>query len=103
MTLTEFLLARIATDLEWARRQERAAIRTHHVGRRGPHLPDHYSRVLAKCEANRRVVELHQPPTGDSHLRQRCDVDGDIVPCQTLRLLALSYGDHPDYRPEWRP
>ena len=24
-------------------------------------------------------------------------------PCATLRLLALPYADHPDYREEWRP
>jgi hypothetical protein len=26
-----------------------------------------------------------------------------VAPCPTLRLLALPYADHPDYRPEWRP
>jgi hypothetical protein len=24
-------------------------------------------------------------------------------PCDTLKLLALPYADHPDYRDEWRP
>lgn len=26
-----------------------------------------------------------------------------LAPCQTLRLLALPYAAHPDYRPEWAP
>lgn len=25
-----------------------------------------------------------------------------IAPCMTLRLLALPFASHPDYRPEWR-
>lgn len=25
------------------------------------------------------------------------------IPCPTLRMLALPYADHPDYRQEWRP
>jgi hypothetical protein len=29
--------------------------------------------------------------------------DAQGWPCQTLRLLALPYADHPDYRPEWKP
>jgi hypothetical protein len=24
-------------------------------------------------------------------------------PCDTLKLLALHYAEHPDYKPEWRP
>jgi hypothetical protein len=26
-----------------------------------------------------------------------------LAPCETLRLLALPYAEHPDYRQEWRP
>jgi hypothetical protein len=36
-----------------------------------------------------------------------CDVqgqgEGPHYPCLTLRLLALPYADHADYRQEWRP
>jgi hypothetical protein len=24
-------------------------------------------------------------------------------PCETVRVLALPYSDHPDYHEEWRP
>lgn len=29
--------------------------------------------------------------------------DGIYHPCQTVRLLASVYSDHPDYREEWKP
>jgi hypothetical protein len=86
--LVEFLLARIAEDCAWAKRQERIAIRTHHVGRRGPYPPDHFSRVLADCEAKRQIMSLCE------------DIDDGWA---VLARLALSYADHPDYREEWRP
>ena len=49
------------------------------------------ARVLARCAADRRIVELRTP---GPHLTGDEDV---------LRLLALPYADHPDYREEWRP
>ena len=79
------------------------------------------SRVLAECEAKRRIVELHVP---DRHLenwywtQRKCAECGglwhvitpfakptDIGPeqgCLTIRLLALPYADHADYREGWR-
>ena len=68
------------------------------------HIARHDSaRVLAECEAKRRIVGLHEsrPDWPDC---QECG-DRDYTkpwPCSTLRLLALPYADHPDYRPEWR-
>ncbi len=44
--LVDFLLERIAEDEAWAKREERAAIRTHHIGRPGPCLPHHFSRAF---------------------------------------------------------
>jgi hypothetical protein len=32
-----------------------------------------------------------------------CHNIGDDGPCNTLRLLALRYADHPDYREKWTP
>lgn len=84
------------------------------------------ARVLAECEAKRRLIELHKlvtedytghwwtdpgPPekyvtTGCDHCRS-AGVDGeDYVnpgPCPTLRILATVYANHPAYRQEWRP
>jgi hypothetical protein len=53
------------------------------------------ARVLAECEAKRRIVELdwRGDDSGPAQLLQE----------DVLRLLALSYADHPDYRQEWRP
>jgi Family of unknown function (DUF6221) len=50
-------------------------------------------RVIAECEAKRRVVEqfsLTRTMTGTAA----------VTPL--LRLLGLPYADHPDYREEWR-
>lgn len=61
--------------------------RVEHVRRHDP------ARVLAECEAKRRIVARHD----------RDDSTSFGQPCQTLRLLALPYADHSDYRPEWHP
>lgn len=52
-------------------------------------------RVLADVEAKRRIVarvEHH------ASLMGRDEIHDDL-----LRLLALPYADHPDYREDWRP
>jgi len=83
--LAEFLLARIAED--------EAAYESAYVAYLDgfPFTP---TRVLAECETKRRIVELcaywQRPVDG---------LDGEDI----LRLLALPYADHPDYREEWRP
>jgi hypothetical protein len=73
-----------------------------HIARHDP------ARVLAEVEARRRIIDEHEvtdqgcetcgnyDPTGLHEYR----TDG---PCTTLRLLALPYADHPDYREEWKP
>lgn len=62
-----------------------------HIARHDP------ARVLADCDAKRRIVALG--------ICLACDVEQQ--PCdhriETLRLLAMPYGDHPDYHDEWRP
>lgn len=102
VTLTEFLLARIAEDEKWARQRRDEDFVKHRVGRR-PHLaPDDAERVLRQCAAGRRIVELHSgdedpndcPPWGRHP-------DGS-EPCWTLIALASVYADHPDYRGEWK-
>src|SRR2546423_10960409 len=66
------------------------------------------ARVLADVDAKRRIIELHS--TSDTSTFEGrtatitwcpiCRNDGE---CPTLRLLALPYADHPDYRGRWRP
>jgi hypothetical protein len=60
------------------------------------------ARVLAWCEAQRRIVELH-PKSVHNYSNDTCFGCGEDWPCPTLRLLALPYVDHPDYRQEWKP
>ena len=106
-TLAEFLLARIADDEGdahsgvWHGGQSKCA-----------------GRVLAECEAKRRIVQDHRAIDltvrfpGTTPRCNRCrnleasETDRHMFaafPCQTVRLLASIYADHPDYREEWRP
>ncbi|MFD3532025.1 DUF6221 family protein [Streptomyces sp. NPDC058664] len=65
------------------------------------------ARVLAEVDAKRRLAELHQAADyeyADGPVCLTCDQGGPLpYPCPTLRLLALPYGPHPDYRDKWRP
>lgn len=123
-TLTDFLLARIAEDEEVARRAGDSGPVTH--GRRSE-LTQVWDRdygeiegaveydslrVLAECEAKRRIVEFHRPSTdhGDAYAPYcvGCWEEGGMDgapnhPCRTVRWIALPYADHPDYREEWKP
>lgn len=111
MTLVEFLRARLAED----ETKIRANLGTSGLGDDGD-FPDYRTyqdkdtdaaeeflrhfkppRMLAEVEAKRRLMEGHNGP--DIGICQ-CNAD---CPCPTLRLLALPYADHPDYRTEWRP
>lgn len=96
-----------------------------HVCRHDP------ARVLAECEVKRRIVEWHeswpvlveQEPTIDrvgndlttvalrasqqiawlTHREYRARFGDEPPTAPILRLLALPYADHPDYREEWKP
>ena len=108
MTLTDFLLARIAED-EAAAGESLRATRREAVSLRptdGQATTSALSymefivrwppaRVLAECEAKRRVIEECDDYDNPSEVL--------ILADQILRHLALPYADHPDYREEWRP
>lgn len=76
-----------------------------HIARHDP------ARVLVECAAKRGIVDEHQvtrrTPGYTYLLDPPCVTCGQVrprrFPCPTLRLLALPYADHPDYREEWRP
>jgi hypothetical protein len=97
MTLSEFLLARIADDERWARARRDEDFRKHRVSARRPHLaPDDAERVLTDCEANRALIlELDR--------MERDEMGWDGVEAKVMGYLALAYAEHPDYREEWRP
>jgi hypothetical protein len=130
MTLTEFLLARIAEDETVARAAgastdgEPSTLRTSlkEACRTGgdPHGPRGTvettpTRVLAECEAKRRIVQMSTdldasckfdgPPSPDWMTGDTPDGWGAAMGTveQALTLLALPYADHPDYDETWRP
>ena len=95
-TLTEFLLARIAEDEAAAREckewSDCFACPTHERF--------DTKRVLAECEAKRRIVERHSGthmPIGTAPFGYQ-SATSDV-----LRDLAAVYADHSDYREEWKP
>lgn len=94
MTLPDFLLARIAEDEAEAQKGAlRAGVGT------GPRY-----RIVAECGARRRIVELHDGVLKrELAARDASALGADLMHGDVLRLLALPYADHPDYRQEWRP
>jgi uncharacterized protein DUF6221 len=118
--LTGFLLARIAededlateaaalTEVRWyvdpAEASVRGVIEYRVTDDRGPtgmvvdphlaHIARHDpARVLADCEAKRRIVET----------RTCCRVaTADVDRCPLLRALAFVYADHEDFQEAWR-
>lgn len=115
MTLTEFLLARIAEDESTARAGARRTPTTTpptppgrlRVGGPGEVSTD-ATRILAECEAKRRVVQLAYEATGldltvdmerasGARDRSRIALVGDRI----LAALALPYTWHDDYDATW--
>ena len=78
----------------------------------GEHIARHDpARVLAECEAKRRIVERHTidcypGDEGDEYVCDHCRAQGwhpaDVL-CPDLLDLASVYADRPGYRAEWRP
>jgi hypothetical protein len=121
LTLTEFLLARLDEDEEIARECVRLGVDVGdlsgwvEISGKGTDATEALfsrfspARVLADCEAKRRIVErataaeeaLRQPGLDDSayFIRLSCRDSWRLA----VADLALSYADHPDYRQEWRP
>lgn len=102
-TLAHFLLDRIAEDEAAARYVEdsvSARRRWHHHadGNVDEVTPARWSepfmptRVLAECEAKRRIVDISL--AFDPH-------ENDDI--GLLKSIALPYADHAEYREEWKP
>lgn len=76
-----------------------------HIARHGP------ARVLADIDSKLRILEACEPELIDvTPTCRHPDAPRETIPgaralwgLPVLRLLALPYADHPDYRPEWRP
>ncbi len=107
MTIVEFLLASIAEDEAVARdyaAEDNATVDHEHQVRWAE------ARVLAECEAKRRIIEEHRPrvvrPVVDIY-DDECETchgsEPGSYPCITLQILAAVYADYPDYDEAWRP
>ena len=104
MTITEFLLARIAEDeatvgtpdthdervkgIDWAE-----------VGASSEVLIIGEGRVWAECQAKRAIIRWAQ----QWPLRPSSAGEGIAAEDTLLRHLAAVYADHPDYQQEWKP
>lgn len=121
--LRDFLLARLLEEETLAQ----AAIDAHPQGHAWTETGDadsaHFTRwnpwrVLSTCVAKRLIIAAHRDvgpgldrrAEVDRSLKRRaCSTCGQYDeyaiewPCYTLRVLALDWVDHPDYRIEWRP
>jgi hypothetical protein len=121
--IVEFLLARIAEDEQAARDGEAGC---GHVGycdfcdgaEALARFQERFTadRVLAECEAKRRIVDRHcrwQGPLANVYRDAcyGCSTEGDmdtprtdpIDECPELRDLAAIYDFHEDYDESWRP
>ncbi len=106
LTLTDFLLARIAEDEALADRAGSfngpEAMRNDNYG----NLTVQPSRIRAECEAKRAIVELHDRQHECSTYDRFGEVDNctwclGASDCSTICALAAVYADHPDYRGAW--
>lgn len=97
MTLTEFLLARMAEDeADVEQRRDEYAYRVKFEGEDYAQRFDHpgsIDRAARDCDSKRRIVVGMQP------FGPLDDIDSEAI----LGLLALPYADHPDYDEQWRP
>jgi hypothetical protein len=69
------------------------------------------TRALREAQVKQELIALHAAITGCCAVCVESpwgyptpdEVSPLAWPCRTVRLLASSWRDHPDYRPEWRP
>ncbi len=126
--LIAFLRARFDEDEASARTWEAACIHIEACHDTGDFLHRfREERIVDEIDAKRKLLELHQPmPSGYRDGRYvhpdpgdpacahcddlchcasgtRCESPDAPWPCATVRLIALPYAGHPDYREEWRP
>ena len=107
MTITEFLLARIGEDEGQARSAleelESCPPSAYDVAQVPMLDAGDPSRVLAECEAKRRIVTAlasREDPWAD--LVSDADRGAGWALREACRSLAQPFADHPDYQDEWR-
>ena len=123
LTLTEFLLARIAdeerlahdaasegtphrTGWQWWTSKKDTTPDGEVLGPRGS-IEMSPSRALAECEAKRRVVDRYLAQLARQVDPEESQLSADICAEEyadwVIPVLALPYADHPDYDEAWRP
>ena len=115
MTLTEFLLTRIAEDERLVAEYPGLTPGFPPKWELGLYYEDGIAmtltvsaaRVRAECEAKRRIVkaypeEVDMIPVSDGLGPVEYEVPGLRYVPDALRLLALPYAGHPDYDKDWR-
>ncbi len=113
MELAEFVMARLAEDEEDARAcapnlkwpdgadELPAGIMPHATLRHSRRWDP--ARVLAECEAKRRIVRDYEIARDAEYGDIAAAIADERTYGRFLRLFAIPYADHPDYREEWRP
>lgn len=108
MTVTEFLLARIAEDEALARK---VADRMEHAPPQEPGgignlgiVGYPFTRMLAECEAKRTIIKRYHS-WHDAHLETPSDTWNSATSAVLFMAvldLAAVYAYHPDYIEEWK-
>ena len=109
MTITEFLLARIAEDEALASKLARFD-KGHYspgtqiyTGSAWVHSPLTTARVLAECATKRAIIGLAAKVEDAEDAMAREWATAEVLAPAILHALAAVYADHPDYRQEWQP
>lgn len=110
VTLAVFVLARVAEDESHMRYMAAHAASRRTIGEIAL-AHTHSSRVLAECEAKRRIVgalddaaaatrTVGSDPTAPGDWQEWGNYHAWL---DAAKIIAAPYADHPDYRDEWRP
>lgn len=63
-------------------------------------LPTHAARVLVDVDLKLRILDVHV----EQRECERCAwLDDEFYPCETLRLLTLTYVERAGYEEGWKP
>lgn len=99
LTLTDFLLARIAEDEAQATRSKEDAATGKTLGVPASWVTAVADRVLAECEAKRRIVNMAWDHFGEDDYAWGMEE----AKRQILLEMAQPFADHPEFRAEWKP
>jgi len=114
MTLTEFLLARIAEDERAARKVQPLG---HVVDMGGVRLDERFTHSRLRFSSADGWARTEDDPAAAAHFARHdparvlreCEAKRQLIErvgnpdWAGFRILAMPYADHPDYRQEWRP